>query len=261
MLFRFAVLPYANALPLVHCIPRVCPEAELVYRTPRQAIEALLTNRVDAALVPLIDHFRNPDVSTVTDLGICADGDVTSVLLQCRRPLREVRTVRPDPESRTSNVLVQILLADHFHVSPEILTAPEGPAADACVCIGDRALTGPPALRTYRSCGRVEENDRPAFRLRRVAGPAAPAQRRGDVGRAPCRQGGRLSVAHIAGRLAAARLNLSEDRCRDYLGRCLHYDLGPREHQAIDLFRRLAATGPCPDMNQACLAVSLEGPR
>jgi len=261
MLFRFAVLPYANALPLVHCIPRVCPEAELVYRTPRQAIEALLTNRVDAALVPLIDHFRNPDVSTVTDLGICADGDVTSVLLQCRRPLREVRTVRPDPESRTSNVLVQILLADHFHVSPEILTAPEGPAADACVCIGDRALTGPPALETYdlagewkkmtglpfvfaawlvrRSCPNVEE----------MSGVLHAAK---EVG---CR-----SLTSLA-RLAAARLNLSEDRCRDYLGRCLHYDLGPREHQAIDLFRRLAATGPCPDMNQACLAVSLEGPR
>ncbi len=78
---RFSVLPYANALPLVHFIPDICPGAELVYRTPRQAVEALLTNRVDAALVPIIDRFQHPDVTMVKDLGICAGGDVTSVLL------------------------------------------------------------------------------------------------------------------------------------------------------------------------------------
>lgn len=261
MLLRFAVLPYANALPLVHFIPRVYPEAELVYRTPRQALAALLTDRVDAALVPLIDHFPNPDVSTVKGLGICADGDVTSVLLQCRCPLREVRTVRPDPESRTSNVLAQILMAGHFHVAPEMLSAPEGTDADACVCIGDRALTGPPALETYdlagewkkmtglpfvfaawlvrRSCPNVEE----------ISGVLHAAK---EVG---CR-----SLSSLA-RLAASRLNLPEDRCRDYLGRRLHYDVGPRDHQAIDLFRRLAATVPRPDVNRACPAVSVEGRR
>ena len=261
MLFRFAILPYANALPLVHCIPQVCPEAELVCRTPRQALDALLTDHVDTALVPLIDHFRNPEVSTVEGLGICADGDVTSVLLQCRRPLREVRTVRPDPESRTSNVLVQILLAEHFHVAPEILSAPEPTAADACVCIGDRALTSSRSLETYdlagewkkmtglpfvfaawlvrRSCPNIEE----------ITGVLRAAKELG------------CQSLQLLAQLAAARLNLPEDRCRDYLGRRLHYDLGPRERQAIDLFGSLAMTVPCPDVNRPCPAVSLGGRR
>jgi len=261
MLFRFAVLPYANALPLVHFIPDVCPGAELVYRTPRQALKALLTNRVDAALVPIIDHFQNPHVSMVEDLGICAAGDVTSVLLLCRRPLREVRTVRPDPESRTSNVLVQILLADHFHLAPEILSDAEEAEADACVCIGDRALIGPPAMETYDLAGEWRKMTGLPFvfaawlvrrscpNLEEISGVLHVAKELG------------CQSLRVLAQMAAARLNLPEDRCHDYLGRRLHYDLGPREHQAIDLFHRLAATVPCPDVNRACPAVSLEGRR
>jgi len=36
-MYRFLVLPYANALPL-HYIPEVRPGVELLYRTPRWSL-------------------------------------------------------------------------------------------------------------------------------------------------------------------------------------------------------------------------------
>jgi len=65
----------------------------------------------------------------IEGLWICADGDVTSVLLQCRRPLREVRTVQPDPESKTSNVLAQVLLRNHFRMAHTVTCVPGVPTA------------------------------------------------------------------------------------------------------------------------------------
>ncbi len=99
----FCVLPYANALPLVRYIKEVYAPAELIYRIPRSAVEALLEGKAEVALIPVVSYFSHPDLVMVPGLGICANGDVTSVLLQCRRPLSEVRVVRLDPESRTSN--------------------------------------------------------------------------------------------------------------------------------------------------------------
>lgn len=192
----------------------------------------------------------------IEGLGICADGDVTSVLLQCRRPLREVRTVEPDPESRTSNVLVQVLLRDHFQVPHAVSYVPRVSTADACVRIGDRALRSPPAVETYDLAGEWKNMTGLPFVfavwvVRRscpdVEGISETLQRAKELG---CQSLGTLA------QLAAGRLNLPEDRCRDYLGRCLHYSLGPREHQAIDLFRRLAAEIPGPETGKARASVA-----
>lgn len=257
----FCVLPYANASPLVHFLSQVDPAAELIYRTPRWAVDALLDGTVDAAIVPVVDYFSHPDLMMIPGVGICADGDVASVLLQCRRPLSQVRAVQLDPESRTSNTLVRVLMQNPLRPAGPVEYSMCAPKADACVCIGDRALCAAPALETYdlagewkkmtglpfvfaawlvrRSCPNVEE----------ISGVLHAAK---EVG---CR-----SLSSLA-RLAASRLNLPEDRCRDYLGRRLHYDVGPRDHQAIDLFRRLAATVPRPDVNRARPAASVEGRR
>ena len=232
-----------------------------MYRTPCQALAALLSDRVEAALVPVIDYLGHPDTRMIEGLGICADGDVTSVLLQCRRPLREVRTVQPDPESRTSNVLAQVLLRNHFRTGGAVTRLRGAAAAEARVCIGDRALCSPPAMETYdlagewknmtglpfvfavwvvrRSCPNIEE----------ISRTLRSAKERG------CR-----SLGTLAQRMAE-RLNLPEDRCRNYLSRRLHYDLGTREQQAIDLFRQLAAELPDRDSGRTLSPVALRARR
>lgn len=256
LMCRFSVLPYVNALPLVHFLRQVCPQAELVYRIPRSSLDALLVGRVDAALVPLIASLRHRDVLMVKGLGICSDGDVTSVLLQCRRPLREVRTVQLDPESRTSNALVQVLMRDHFRIAHQMTYLSRVTAADARVCIGDRALCSRPAVETYDLAGEWKAmTGLPfVFAVWVVRRSAPNVEEISDVLHRAKELGCR-SIGTLA-RLAAERLTLPEDRCREYLTRRLHYNLGARERQAINLFRRLAAGVPGPDARRALPPVS-----
>ncbi len=255
---RFSVLPYTNALPLVHFLRQVCPGAQLVYRTPHRALDALLGEQVDAALVPIVDYLGHPEIRMVEGLGICADGDVTSVLLQCRCPLRKVQTVQPDPESKTSNVLARVLLHNHFRIAQTITYMPGMPTADARVCIGDRALCSPPAVETYDLAGERKNMTGLPFvfavwvvrrSCRHIEDIATTLRNAKELG---CQSLGMLA------QIAAARLGLPEDRCRDYLGHCLHYDVGPRENQAIELFRRLAAEIPGFEAHKALPSVPLE---
>jgi len=240
--YRFCVLPYANALPLVHFITDVCPPAELLYRMPQLAVGALLEGVVDAALVPVADYFRYPDLVMIPGLGICADGDVTSVLLQCHRPLAEVRVVGLDLESRTSNILVQVLIRDRFRISHRIEYSLCTDEADARVCIGDRALCAPPAVERYDLAGEWKRMTGLPFVF------AAWAVRRSYphieeismiLHRAKDR--GCQSLVELA-RLCAQRLGLPENRCYGYLADRLHYDVGPAECEGMGLFRGLAAS-------------------
>jgi len=237
---RFLVLPYANALPLVHYIKQVCPQAELLCRTPRSSLEALVSGRIDAALVPVVDVFSRPDIEIIPDIGICADGEVTSVLLQCRRPLAEVSTIELDPDSRTSNVLTQVLIRHHFKMSDRVKYTSEAGQGDARVCIGDSALCAEPVCETYDLADQWKQMTGLPFvfavwalshsctdrkKISRVL------HRAKEIG---CRSRPLLT------KLCAQRLGLPRERCLHYLTNCLHYDLGSREQEGMNLFRELA---------------------
>lgn len=113
----------------------------------------MLEGMAEAVLIPIVDCFRYPDLKMIPGLGICADGDVTSVLLQCYEPLSQVRVIGLDPESRTSNTLVQVLMRDHFRISHRIEYSLCDDEVDARVCIGDRAPCAAPAVETYDLVG------------------------------------------------------------------------------------------------------------
>jgi chorismate dehydratase len=238
----FCVLPYANALPLVRYIKEVHTPAELIYRIPRSAVEVLLRGGAEAALIPIVSCFRHPDLVMIPGLGICADGAVTSVLLQCRRPLSEVRVVQLDPESKTSNLLVQVLMRDHFRISHRIEYSLRAIEADARVCIGDRALRAAPAVETYDLAGEWKKMtglpfvfavwavQRSCLRIEEISEILHRAKDRG------CQ-----SFAELA-RLCAQRLGLPENGCYEYLADRLHYDVGPAEWDGMSLFRGLAAS-------------------
>jgi chorismate dehydratase len=239
---RFSVLPYANALPLVHFIPHVYPVAELFYRVPRAAVGTLTDGTVDAALTPIVDYFTHPDLAMIAGLGICADGDVTSVLLRCHRPLSQVRVIGLDPESRTSNILIQVLMRDHFRISHRVKYSLHDDEADARVCIGDRALRAAPAVETYDLAGEWKRmTGLPfVFAVWAVRRSCPHTEEIGGILQRVKDRGCR-SLVELA-RLCAQRLGLPENRCYEYLADRLHYDVGPAERDGLGLFQSLAAS-------------------
>ena len=237
--YRFAAA-YANSAPLAHFLPQVDPRVLLLEGPPATLVARVLSGELDAALIPVVDYLTQPQVRMIDGLGVCADGHVESVLLKCRRPLREVRHVELDPTSHTSNALVRVLLRRHFRLSPEIGYPDPARPADAAVVIGDRALCAPPASGgDYDLAGQWKEMTGLPF-VFAVWGYRADHPRPEELARLAqaAKQAGLARLDELAA-IQARRLHLPLDRCRAYLGSSIHYCLGPRERQAMDLFAKL----------------------
>lgn len=243
MSYCFAAPAYANSVPLSQFIPAVCPGARLILDLPSRLVAPLADGRIDAALIPVAALFSRPDLTFIEGTGICACRKVRSVLLKCRRPLDEVRTLRLDPASCTSNALALILLRDHWKRHVTILPQDDTSPADAAVVIGDRALREPPApgvdldladhwnrmtgLPFVFAVWAVRQNHPAPRELARVIAAAKRA--------------GVAALPEIV-REQAAKLGLTEAVCGEYFAECIYYDMGPDEREAMDRFRSLTGT-------------------
>ena len=229
-----------NAAPLVHFLPEVYSYPELIYCKPREMFPMLASRRVDVAIVPVVDYLDTLGLEMVDGMGICADGNVESVLLQCKRPLEQVKIVNLDPASKTSNMLVKLLLKRHLCVQQEIHFCIGDPQADAYVVIGDRALRAKPTLISYDLAAEWKSmtslpfvfavwahwNDRKDSRILYDILQAA-------------KDAGCNAIAKLA-KLYANKVGITESRCLHYLTSSIKYDLGPAEKSSIKLFRELS---------------------
>lgn len=239
VMYKFAVLPYVNAAPLVYFLREICPNAQVTYHTPRESLLELATGRVDAAIVPVVDYFTTPGLEMVDGLGICADGKVESVLLQCECPLDEVSAIRYDPASKTSNILAELLLKRHFQIAHDIKIGP-AEDADAFVVIGDRALCANPAFESYDLAAEWNNMTGLPFVFAVWVHRAGFSQKH-NLYRIlhEAKEAGLEAIDRLA-KIHAVRLGLTQARCRHYLTECLYYDLGLQEKAAMQLFRELA---------------------
>ncbi len=125
---RYGAVSYLNSRPLVEGL------SPLVLDTPSGLVARFRSGEVDVALLP-VAAAEPLGLRRVGRLGIVSAGPVDSVLLFLRRPLSAVKTVRLDPESRTSQVLALLLLREAHGLDPRIAEQ-----ADAELVIGDKAL-------------------------------------------------------------------------------------------------------------------------
>jgi chorismate dehydratase len=236
---KFAVLPYCNAAPLVHFISEFCPSAGIVKKFPPEMLDELKSNRVDAALIPIADFLVNENLRMVPGIGICADGPVESVLLQSQKPLEKIRSIRLFPESRTSNILIQILISQYFSIDHSICFTTDTMATDASIIIGDKALRSVKANYT---------NDLSDMWSRQTGLPFVFAVWAYKAGYSHhdkiksilynAKQKGLDSIS-ILSRIHAERLNLDPSYIRHYMTNCLYYNVGPREIESMVKFREL----------------------
>jgi chorismate dehydratase len=243
---RVGAVNYLNAKPLIHELPQLAPQAELILDVPSRLADRLKAGELDVALIPVIEYFRAGCYSIVSNMAIASRGPVLSVTLFSRVPWEEIRQVALDEGSRTSAALAQILLRRRYGVHPEIVSLPldrsaEEMAADAVLLIGDRAMraclpgfdhahdlgqewfgwTGLPLVYAVWAV-------REGAELGAVASALQEAKRRG------CKRFGLIAEQE------AAALGLDAGFCRRYLAHLIHYDLGPRELAGLRHYYRLA---------------------
>lgn len=247
---RTGAVQYLNTKPLVHGLAGL--GLDVVYDLPSRLADQLAVGALDVALIPSIELFRNDGHRIVSDACIGCRGPVMSVKLFFRTAPRRVARLAVDEGSRTSATLARILLAERCGVLPEIEVLPIGSgladtSADAILLIGDRAIepqtAAPAGGGSFQLVWDLGDEWCRWTGLPFVF--AVWAARRGVV--APdldrllgaARDSGRANLAAIAA-AEAARHGLTVAQCHSYLADNLHYDLGPREREAVDLFRRLS---------------------
>src|SRR3989440_2637486 len=149
---RIAASSYLNTAPLIwsflHGSQRDAVEL-FTDTAPARCAEMLERGEVDAALVPVIEYQRMPDVLLVPDVCVGSKNAVRSVVLVTRRNnLQKVERVALDESSRTSVALVQIIFREFLGFEPEWISAAPDlkamlTAADAALVIGDPSMKIP----------------------------------------------------------------------------------------------------------------------
>ena len=136
---RIGCVNFLNAVPLV----RNLPFNNLYFDIPSNLSDKLKSNNLDIALISTIEYARNhKNYKIIDDLCIASAGRVKSILLFSKLKLKNISKVYCDYSSRSSVVMLQILLKEIYNIKPQIILfdykkgIPEYPF----LLIGDNAL-------------------------------------------------------------------------------------------------------------------------
>lgn len=246
-LVRVGIVHYLNSRPLAWGFRRGAVGAgwRVSYLAPAAVADGLAAGELDVGLVPAIELQRIPGLVPLDAPCVAATREVRSVLLISRREIGAIRSVSLDENSRTSAVLVRILLAERYGLAPSYRQA----AADLESMLADSdaaLLIGDPALHVDRRRWQVLDL---AAEWRRLTGHpfvfalwAARAEAVAPGIERPFRDSLALAEAEMAELIAeaAAETGLAAARIEEYLTRCLSFRLGTAERAGLEEFHRRA---------------------
>ena len=144
-LLKISALSYSNTFPFVYGMRHKLEGrvGELKYEIPAISAERFKNHEVDIALIPVGVLPGLSDYKIITDYCIGSNGEVKSVALFSKWPLKRIRKIYLDQESRTSVNLVKVLARELWKISPQwqALSAEIDPLdTDAVVLIGDKTF-------------------------------------------------------------------------------------------------------------------------
>ncbi len=142
---RISAVSYTNALPYVYGINKsgFLNDYSLSLDIPSLCAEKLIKDQADVGLVPVaaIPYLKKHNI--FPDFCIGANGPVHSVMLYSDVPLKDIKNIFLDYQSKTSVMLVQVLAKFSWQINPQYIAATEGYESkikdgSAGVIIGDR---------------------------------------------------------------------------------------------------------------------------
>jgi chorismate dehydratase len=149
---RIAASSYLNTAPLIWSFvdgPRKHTVELFTDKAPARCAEMLSGGEVDAALVPVIEYQRIPDIAIVPEVCVGSRSAVRSVVIASKlNNLKKVKRVALDDSSRSSVALVKIIFREFLGFEPEWQISPPDLRPmlennDAALIIGDPAMKIP----------------------------------------------------------------------------------------------------------------------
>jgi chorismate dehydratase len=157
---KVGAVSYLNTKPLIYGFEQgqMKEQVDLVIDYPANIASFLVSEQIDAGLVPVavIPSLREHHI--ISDYCIGCDGEVASVCLFSDVPLQEIKTVLLDYQSRTSVELLKILFREYWHISPGFINTTADyeskiTGTTAGLVIGDRALKQRPRAKYIYDLG------------------------------------------------------------------------------------------------------------
>jgi chorismate dehydratase len=246
---RVAASSYLNTAPLIWSFARGPRRREVRLLTdaaPARCAEMLARGATEAALVPVIEYQRLPEVAVVPGVCVGARAEVRSVVLATSRgDLADVRTVALDASSRTSAALVEIIFREFLGREPRLTTAEPDLARmlarhDAALIIGDPAMTFPrEGLRVYDLAGLWRKYTGLGFVFAMWMAHEGAAEGVGAVDFAGARDEGLAHAEEIAASYAE-QLGRPQGELLAYLRENICYELDEEMRVGLELYFRLA---------------------
>jgi chorismate dehydratase len=246
---RVAASSYLNTAPLIWSFIEGSRQRDVRLLTdtaPARCAELLARGEVEAALVPVIEYQRIPEIAVIPGVCVGSRSRVRSVVIATRgAELKEVRSCALDTSSRTSVALIRIIFREFMGFEPEWrLSAPDLDAmleeADAALMIGDPAMVFPrEKLRVYDLASLWREHTGLGFVFAMWMARMDAAESISKVDFAGARDEGLAHVEEIINRDASA-LGLPDAELRAYLLENISFSLDEEMRAGLDLFYKLA---------------------
>jgi len=136
---RVSAVSYTNTKPFVYGLQHsaLINLIELSLDNPADCAKKLINDQSDIGLVPVVALLDIPGYEIISDFCIGAVTAVNSVFIFSKKPIEQIKSIRPDLQSRTSNELAKVLFKHYWHIKPQFVDTDD---ADAFVEIGDRTF-------------------------------------------------------------------------------------------------------------------------
>ncbi|WP_159727642.1 menaquinone biosynthetic enzyme MqnA/MqnD family protein [Sphingobacterium sp. 18053] len=138
---RVSAVSYTNTYPFLNGIrkSKVMEQIDLSVDYPSACAQKVIDDQADIGIIPTAALLSLPEYYINTDFCIGTEGAVDSVFIFANKPIEEVKTLRLDKQSRTSNGLARVLIKNYWKKDVELITD-ESIEPDAYVLIGDRTF-------------------------------------------------------------------------------------------------------------------------
>jgi chorismate dehydratase len=246
---RIAASSYLNTAPLVWDFMHGERSREvrlLTDRAPARCADLLARREVEAALVPVIEYQRIPEILIVPGVCVGSRERVRSVVVVTRgAELKEVKSVALDNSSRTSVALLRIIFREFLGFEPE--WNPSAPdlnrmleTNDAALLIGDPAMTfARDHLRVYDLASLWREHTGLGFVFAMWMASAAAIESVRAIDFAGARDAGLSRVEEIA-MSYEPELGLPPSELCTYLRENISFTLDAEMRAGLELFYKLA---------------------
>lgn len=250
---RIGFSPLISHIPVTLNLEQTAQENDIPVSITQGTLEEIrqkfFNDELDLAFVAMTDYFQRPESYISSDVCICSEGLVRSVLLYGRvQQPNQIKTIALYPTSETFVLMTKILMAERFDIHPDFLFLDEKEKweltnADAVLLVGDRALRQPSRGDRFSFVWDMGQRwtqwtgipfiyyfwlakDKA---LGRFIAPTLSQTRDKGLENLPS-----LALQE------ARRLKIDPEFCHDYLNSKLSFRLGGRQRKGVEIFCRLA---------------------